>query len=292
MKARKLKDRTGATETGSAFYVYLIGERGAVEPLLGGPLPEAIEEGAPLEVIDNGDLAAVSSAVPLSDYGEEALEARIANPAWTAVRAMRHERVVEHFAERASAVPLRFGTIYLSRERVRRMLDEERDSLRAVIERLRGREEWGVNLYRDRAKSLESVVTRSPRLRELTERAMRSSPGQAYLLKKKIDAMRADEAREETRRAVSEIERELASVSEAGERLRVLKDETGEQGEVAAKLAFLVARARFDEFRRAAEGLAERNVESGLRIELTGPWPAYNFATAPNKSEGDVDETE
>jgi Gas vesicle synthesis protein GvpL/GvpF len=150
--------------------------------------------------------------------------------------------------------------------------------LRGIIERLAGREEWGVNVYRDRVMLMEAITLLSPRLRELIEQAASASPGQAYLLKKKIDAMKSDEARIEVKRVIEEIEGKLSSVSDGTARLRVLKDEAAEQGGVAAKMAFLVERGRFDRFRARAESLAEEYAASGFKLELTGPWPAYNFA--------------
>jgi hypothetical protein len=45
-------------------------------------------------------------------------------------------------------------------------------------------------------------------------------------------------------------------------------------------LAFLVERAGFDEFRRVAERLAGEYACAGIRLELTGPWPAYNFVNS------------
>src|SRR5207237_10685828 len=144
---------------------------------------------APLELLAANDLAAVASIVPLADYGEEALPARLADATWTALRAMRHERVVEHFARRAAVVPLRFGALYLARANVGRMLAERAAELRAAVERLRGREEWGVQLYADRARLLEQITDLSLRLRELRAQAERATPGQAYLLQKKIEAL-------------------------------------------------------------------------------------------------------
>ena len=261
-----------------ALYLYCVGERNALKPLIEEQSPGAIESDAPLEMIDAGDLAAIASAVSLADYGEESLQARLSDPTWTAIRAMRHEKVIEHFALRASVVPLRFGTVYLRRERIGQMLGERRDELRKLIERLRGRQEWGVNIYLNRASLIEAISSISPRLRELNERAAAASPGQGYLMRKKIEAMRADEARAETRRVIAEIERELSRASDNARRLRVLKDEASEYGEVAAKLAFLVERERFEEFRAVAEALASEQAESGFRLEMTGPWPAYNFA--------------
>jgi hypothetical protein len=115
-------------------------------------------------------------------------------------------------------------------------------------------------------------------LREASKQAALAPPGQAYLLRKKMDAMRAEEARVETNRIIAEVEDNLAVLSDGMVRLRLLKDEPSEHGELAARLAFLVARSRFDEFRAVAEQLAQKYSAPGFRFELVGPWPAYNFA--------------
>jgi hypothetical protein len=276
----------GGVDESRGLYVYCVGTLDALAQLFEGELPAPIESSGELSLIDARGLAAVASAVPLSDYGEEALSAKLVDASWTAVRALRHEAVVEHFARRASVAPLRFGTIYLRRESVERMLDERHAELRRILERLSGREEWGVNVYGERAKLKAEVVRLSPRLREMSERADSASPGQAYLLRKKIDALRDEEVRAETRRIVNAMENELVSVSEGATRLRLLKDEANDRGELAAKFAFLVAREGFDAFRAAAEHLAHEYAPLGFSIELTGPWPAYNFASEAEKDEG------
>ena len=60
--------------------------------------------------------------------------------------------------------------------------------------------------------------------------------------------------------------------------MRVLKVEATESGELKAKFAFLVQRSKFDRFRAKAERVAVDFNDAGIRLELTGPWPAYNFA--------------
>jgi hypothetical protein len=265
-------------KSGFGFYAYCLGERAALAPLFDEKLPTPIESDSQLEMIDAQDLAAIVSAVPLDEFGEDALQSNLADPTWTALRAMRHERVVEHFGRRASIVPLRFGTIYLERDRLRQMLAERRAELLGIINRVRGREEWGVNVYCDRAQLLEKIETLSAKLRELSEQAAQATPGQAYLLRKKIEALRADEARSEMKRMAAEVERALSSVSDGAARLRVLKDEASEHGSVVAKFAFLVERERYEEFRAAAERLVDEHAAAGYKLELTGPWPAYNFA--------------
>jgi hypothetical protein len=286
MSKRRSKKRKGgptAPGDGRAYYVYCIGERDALAPLFEVGLPGGIEEGAPVEMVEADDLAAVASAVPADEYGAERLQARLADPAWTAVRAMRHEKIMEHFAARSTIIPLRFATIYLSRDRIGEMISERRAELLEIIERLRGREEWGINIYCDRASLMSEITSISPRLCEMAERAEKSSPGQAYLLRRQIEALKSDEARAETKRVIAEVESRLAAASEQASRLRVIKGEAGEAGETVAKLAYLVSRERFDLFREAAEALA-REHGTRFRLEMTGPWPAYAFSS-PGEAE-------
>jgi hypothetical protein len=262
----------------SALYLYCVGNGLALAPLLNESTPAAIEDqGGRLELIEENGLTALVSRVPLKDYDEEALPAHLQDATWMALRAMRHERVVDYFAKRASVVPLRFGVIYLDRAGVARMLRERGEELREAIKRLEGREEWGVNVFCDRKALVDAIASISPLLRELNEEAARAQPGQAYLMRKKMDALRKDEARAEVKRVVAHIEEVLQKQSEGATRLRLLKDEAGEHGELVGKLAFLVPRPRFQEFRSAAEHLAAEHAGAGFRLELTGPWPAYNF---------------
>src|SRR5215207_6726148 len=285
MSKRATKKSQNQDDAGRALYVYCVGESDALAPLFDMELPEAIEEGAGLEPIEAAGLAAVVSAVPLGVYGEGALSERLSDAAWTATRALRHERVAEHFARRATVVPLRFGAIYLRREGVEQMLEGRAVQFRAVLARLQGREEWGLNVYVERARLREEVTRLSARLREMAERADGSPPGQSYLLRKKIEGLRDEEARAETRRVAREVEETLAETCDGAVRLRVLKDEAAEQGELAARLAFLVRREGFEAFRDAAERLAARYTPLGFRFELTGPWPAYNFAAVKEESQ-------
>jgi len=262
------------------YYVYCVAASIPAEEITGEARPAAIEDGADLELIKADKLTAIISKVPLSTYGESALSDNLADATWTAIRAMRHEHVVEHFARQTSVVPLRFGTIYLNRSGVEQMLSDKQEQLIPTIQRLKDRVEWGVNMFCDRATLLDNITKVSPRLREMAEAAKSAPPGQSYLLQKKIEASRTDETKAAVARAADEIESTLKGESDGSVKLRILKVETTEHGELKAKFAFLVPRSRFENFREAAEQLAQRMESSGIRLELTGPWPAYNFANA------------
>ncbi|HKG59387.1 MAG TPA: GvpL/GvpF family gas vesicle protein [Pyrinomonadaceae bacterium] len=260
-----------------AYYIYCIAESAAAAQLPVDSLPAAIEDNSKLEWVAVNTLAALASPVPRATYSEENLAEHLTDATWTAIRAMRHETVAEYVARRATVIPLRFGTIYLERSGVELMLTEKSRELESIIEQLRGREEWGVNVYCDRAVLLSSIISVSPVLRDLVQRAEQAPPGQSYLMQKKIETLRVDEARAAVNRIVDQIEEKLKAQSDDARRLRILKVETTEHGELKAKFAFLVKRAGFEEFRDAAERLAREHQEAGIRLELTGPWPVYNF---------------
>ncbi len=263
----------------SGYYVYCIAESVAAHQLAAAALPAPIEENTKLEWVTVNDLAALASTVPLDTYKEDALTEHLTDATWTAVRAMRHETVVEYVAKRVSVVPLRFGTIYLERAGIERMLAEQGRELARILERLRGHEEWGVNVFSDRAKLIAGITAVSPRLRELVQQAEAASPGQSYLMQKKIETLRVDEARTALTGIIDQVEKSLSEQADDAKRLRILKVEATEHGELKGKFAFLVRRAEFEEFRAAAERLAEAHLAAGVRLELTGPWPAYNFTT-------------
>jgi gas vesicle protein GvpL/GvpF len=272
----------GSGQNKLGYYVYCIAEGVSAAQLDAGSFPAAIEENSKLEWVTGGDLAALTSPVPLDAYGEEELAEHLSDATWTAVRAMRHETVVEYVAKRTGVVPLRFGTIYLDRSGIERMLTDRGRELLEIIERLRGHEEWGVNVYADRAALLASITSVSPRLRELVQQAEAASPGQSYLMQKKIEALRVDESKSVLSSIIEQIEATLRERADDGKRLRILKVEATEHGELKGKFAFLVKRSEFEEFRAAAERLAEEHLAAGVRLELTGPWPAYNFTALYN----------
>lgn len=260
-----------------AFYVYCIAESAAAAQLPAESLPAAMEDDSKLEWISVQTLAALVSRVPLAMYNEDSLAEHLTDATWTAIRAMRHETVVEYVAKRISVVPLRFGTIYLERAGIEKMLTDKARELEELLAQLHGREEWGVNVYCDRSVLMSSITSLSPILREMAERVEQASPGQSYLMQKKMDALKVDEARAAMNRIAGQIEEKLGQQADDARRLRILKVETSEHGELKAKFAFLVKRSSFEEFRAVAERLAQQNQAAGVRLELTGPWPVYNF---------------
>jgi hypothetical protein len=257
--------------------VYLYGVVPAAAPAPPAALL-GLDDGA-VRLLALEDLAAVVSDVSATTYGEEALDQRLRDLAWVGERGLAHERVATWYADHGPIVPFTPFSLHQGEERLRERLAERLPGLRELLQRLAGRQEWGIKLWRDEARFAERVASLSAPMRALEEEMRASPPGRAYLLRKKRDALRADESR----RVAAEIVRTVYSaLAEAAEAARALPLAPGvvPAGErvLALHAAFLVPEQGFAAFQRRVQELEAAHREAGFEWEFTGPWPPYHFA--------------
>jgi hypothetical protein len=227
-------------------------------------------------LIADDDLAAITSGVPLSEFGEAAIADNLHDEAWLEEKVRAHEAVLEAALGRAPLVPFRFGTIYSSDDHVRRML-RENTGLGEALERLSGRVELGVKAFLD--------VEQFERARAGDDDPAPESSGRAYLLRKQRDRQLADErAAFAAERATASHERLAAAAEDARANPIRRPEVSGGAGQMILNGAYLVRADGETAFKESLAALEESGVADGVRYELTGPWPAYNFVaveTAP-----------
>ena len=131
----------GAGGTATGFYVYGVVERGAPVDVFAGVA--GVDASRPVQLIDNDTVSAIASEVALAEFGAEAVEANLHDPAWLEEKARAHDRVLAAGVGRTSVVPFRFGAIYASTDHVRTML-ADRQGLARTLERVRDSVELGV----------------------------------------------------------------------------------------------------------------------------------------------------
>jgi hypothetical protein len=258
------------------LYVYCIGA-----PEVAGALAglEGVEDGRPPAAIEGAGLVAVASEVPAADYREDALHERLADLVWAGERGLRHERVVETCYLAAPVVPLRFCTIFETRERVAALLARYAGRLRSILADLRGKAEWGLRGTVDRARFAASLAPK-PAAEGV------AAGGRAYLEAKKAarDAQRA--AADALARALDEVVETLAGAAE-----RAVRQPVGaglEAGDLALRAAFLVPLAGREAFEAAVARERERRATAGIELRATGPWPPYSFVPALEPGEAEV----
>lgn len=262
------------------YYVYGV--------LAGAPagldLGAGLGTGAPVGLLAGEGMSAIVSAVPLEGFTPEAVEARLADLAWVEAQVRAHQSVLARAQAHGALAPLRFGTVYRDAAGVRAMLAEQGPRLRAALDRLAGRQEWGLKITVDAARLAEQAAAESPRLRQLDEQLRGMAAGAAYLLAKK----RAQLLREECAQAADRCARHCHERLAARAALAVASGGAGPaaqgQPELILNGAYLVDEAGVDGFIETVRELAVRF--GGFGFDLSGPWPAYNFVGAAVEDAG------
>jgi hypothetical protein len=253
---------------GPAWWLYCVvseADAGRVPPHLRG-----VDPSGPVEIVAGGELAAVVSRVPLPEFGDERLREHLEDLAWVEQVARAHEHVLEATMTTTTIVPLRLCTIYLSRERVETFLDEQAHELAGALAGLRGRTEWGVKVF---APPLERPAVPGE-----------AAGGGEYLQRKRGERAAREEAHRRAAQCAQDVhERVEREAVRACVNRPQHPEAHGRDTEMLLNGAYLVDDARRDAVREVVDELVDEYGPLGFSIELTGPWPPYNFV-APSAS--------
>ena len=236
-----------------------------------------VDPGHPVEAVRAGGLLALVSRVPLDEFGAEPLRENLNDLAWLERVARAHETVLDQAVQAATCVPLRLCTIYESEESLRAMLDREAESFADALGQLAGREEWSVKLLVD-----TDALTREARARATTSRAPSerggASEGGAYMLRRRVERRVRERAAQIASEVAEAVHARLdAHAVDAVTRPAQNPELSGYEGEMLLNGAYLVEADRVDALHALVAELERDHGALGARLELTGPWPPYNF---------------
>jgi hypothetical protein len=185
----------------------------------------------------------------------------------------RHWRVLEAVAESATVLPVRFGTAMAGEDAVvADFLAPRHDELAAQLATLDGKVQLTVKGTYDEQALMRAIVERSPAVAKLRERIGGMSEAASHFERIKLGELVAAEVEQER-------QRDAAWLHERLDRLAVATSH-GQAGgtDGAVNAAFLVERARVDEFSRAV-GEAAETLADRVTLRFLGPMPPYSFAS-------------
>jgi hypothetical protein len=227
--------------------------------------------GGAVSPVAAGDLAALTSPVPRADFDAEPLRKHLNELPWLERVAREHEAVLEQALAGTTVVPLRLCTIFEDAAGVERMLEREQPALIDALGRLEGRQEWGMKLLLDRDR-------REPATEEAQGEGA-APPGLAYLARRRSQLAAREEARGLAAELADEVDGALRAVAVDAVRLPAQNRELSRhEGDMVLNAAYLVGDPA--RLRACVDVLQERYAAQGARIDLTGPWPPYNFVTS------------
>jgi hypothetical protein len=240
-----------------AVWIYGVEDGAAAGP----PPGRGVDPAHPVELVRHAGLAALTSRVNVDEFSEDALRQSLEDLEKLEALARAHERVLDDALDCGAIVPFRICTIYSSEDRVREMLEREREPLAQALGRLRGKSEWGVKAFAPEAAPPPATAPAS---------------GAEYLARKRAERAAIETSRQTLETAMQAIHERLAAET-AGAVLSPAQDRrlTGRAGEMVLNAAYLVPDAAVPEFRQL---IAELERIFGVPLEVTGPWPAYHFS--------------
>jgi len=241
-------------------------------------------KGSEVYIIPCGGFCAVVHSCPAEPYqsGDEETVKK-----WVRT----HQGVLDE-ANKAlgTVIPMGFDTILQSKDEVispDRVVEDwlkgDHDRFQAVMERIKGRDEYGVQIFYDPRVIAKQISEENQEIRKIREDMASKSQGMAYLYKQKVE--RAVKA--EIERLAGEWFTDFYSrIKGHCEDIVVEKTKKADRNRVMlVNLSCLVAREKVSNL---GEELEKINNTEGFSVHFSGPWPPYSFVAQPTIGTPDV----
>jgi Gas vesicle synthesis protein GvpL/GvpF len=227
----------------------------------GAPVPAPDDEGpaAGLRLVEVGEVAALVGPTP-ADRG-----------LGRAADLLAHDRVLaEVVAAGTPVVPMRFGAVVTDEAAVaEELLGAHHDRFVGVLDALRGRVQYTVNVRYEQDTVLRQVLDEHPEIARLRETDDQPEGRAAFDRRLRLGEL-VVRALERLRPADA-----AAVLEQLGDDFDFRAHHSTAPDEVL-DAAFLVETARVGDFEARVEDLGRRNA-GRLRVRLVGPSPAYDF---------------
>ena len=234
-------------------------------------------EGNEVYTIPYQDLCAIVHNCPAEPYqskDEEIVKS------W----ARAHQSVLDEAKERFSTIiPLGFDTILRPKDDatppdqvVGDWLKEDYDRLRTLMEKIEGKDEYGVQVSYEPGVMGKQISEQSEEIKKMKEEMTTKSPGMAYMYRQKLEkAVKA----EMERLADGWFKEFYGRIKQHTEDIVVEKTKKVDKDRMMLlNLSCLVAKEKVEGL---GEELEKINGLEGFSVRFTGPWPPYSFLAKP-----------
>lgn len=270
------------TDDATVLYVYGLVREGAGV----AGLPAGLDDAA-VELRTAGAFSALVSRLARDEYAGDAVERNSGTVPWLSPRAMAHDRVLTWAQEHGGVIPLPMFSLFSSERALTTALERQATTLRDAFQRVSGADEFGVRVHRRDDRMMAVVDELDPALAALRAAAAAATPGQRYLIERKVAEQGKGAVRAAAQRMAQGIFERLQGLSRQAV-TRPLTPDAGREADATLVLngAFLVDRAGVAAFRAAVGDIVRTHEPRGLTLDFTGPWPPYHFVGTADMREG------
>jgi hypothetical protein len=241
-----------------------------------------------LYVVESPLASAVVEKVSAEQFSAAAVEAGLQSLEWVVPLARRHQNIVEQVAQCAPVIPARLCTLFSDVSALERYLERNGKQLHKMLDSLHSLQEWSIKLYCNQDRLRSVLAAADPRAQRLI--ACATSPGQAFIARKRRDSFVDDLAQVRLESVASEVIQAVKETAdEARERPLMSETFTGRSVPMSLNIAALVSEHRVRRLTESLSALDRSFKPEGFEIAVSGPWPPYSFvdktlALAPSLS--------
>lgn len=262
--------------TEELIYIYCVAE--SPPPL------ERYNEFRGLKALVAGSFFMVIKFVPENEFSETNLKKNLSDLKWLDTNAREHITIISRIMENCNVIPFKFGTIYHSTSSIKQFVDEYSNSLKENFDKIRGKEEWSVKIYHNRKMLGQQIDELSEEAAALEKQIMASSPGKAFLLKRKKANLVELEIDKLCKKYGQQYFDEFKNLSVATTIENLMpKELTGRDDTMILNASFLIEKHKVGSFKNVVETLRKKDENTGFLIETTGPWPPFSFVSIKEK---------
>ncbi|WP_079526336.1 GvpL/GvpF family gas vesicle protein [Halobacillus hunanensis] len=247
------------------------------------PLPsvEGFDGEGKLYTFPIDDITAVVCDLDPNEYAEESIEQKINNDLeWLQKKAFHHHEALTLLYNNYTVIPLKFCTIYNSEESLQQSIKSNGDKVENSFQLLKGNEEWNLKIYCDEDQLKQQVSQNNTTIEEKRKEIKELPPGRQFFERKKIDHLIEKELDKEKDRLCDHIHEQLKTYAvQADVKKNWGKDVTGLKENMSWNSVYLLPVAKVEAFLAKVESEEKGLDGSGLRLEASGPWPAYHFSS-------------
>ena len=189
----------------------------------------------------------------------------------------QHESVIEKALQKFEAVvPLSFDVIIKGKKpgkEVANWLQAEKERLERNLEKVKGKQEFGVQISWDSTAIGEKLSKEKEEIQNLVKEMQKAPRGKAYFAKQKIKKALKQQmeklADQKFKQFYSQIKKQCSET-------KVDKNKKIAKEEMLMNLSCLVEKDNANQLGRELDKISKLN---GFTVRFTGPWPPYSFVT-------------
>lgn len=191
-----------------------------------------------------------------------------------------HQRVLDEAKKRfGTIIPLGFDTIVRPQNNVthpdqvvKDWLREDYDRLLTIMEKIKGRDEYGVQIFYDPEVTSRQISEQSGEVRQIKSEMGTKSPGMAYMYKQKLEKVVKSKMEKLADEWFKDFYRRIKRHSDD-----IVVEENKKVGKERVMLLNLSCLVAKEKVGSLGEELEKISNSEGFSVRFSGPWPPYSF---------------